>query len=164
MARRPARRVPTPPAEQKPQNRTAKKLLERLTAAEANVTIAVDDAWRQGRLGDQLWHAVNEWRGRVVRVRQEVVTAARLTGDAQQAALKQLRRRVDTIEDSSERIVESAFTGRLTPDDRLQDVTDRLDALDQAYEDLDGVEPQSTTDRIWSRLEVMRSKLPGRGS
>ena len=41
VARRPTKRVFARPAEPMPQNRTAKNLIERLAAAEANVNIAV---------------------------------------------------------------------------------------------------------------------------
>jgi len=147
-----------------PGDRAARKLTERLADAETNVTITVDDAWRQGRLGDQLWNAVYEWRARVTRVRQEVATASRLTGDARQVALKQLRRRVEAIEEAAERIVEVAFTGRLTPDDRLQEVVERLDALDQAYNEVDELDPSFTPRWVRSRLKAFRANLPGGGT
>lgn len=165
MARRqPAKRGGTPPADQTSADRTARRLIGRITAAEANVAIAVEDAQERGALGDQLSRAVIQWKGEAVRVRREVMTASRLTGDAHRAALKQLRRRVSAIEEVARRIVENAFTERLAPDDQLREVSESLDSLEWAYDELDRIDSPTVMRRVRFRLTSLRPGRSDRGS
>lgn len=141
-------------------SRVARKLIDRLDTAEANVAIATEDAQRRGRMGGHLGHAVTAWRTEADRLRHEVRVASRLTGPARRGAYKRLRPQVDAVEEVAERIVESAFTERLTPPSPLRDVADSLDALDRAYEELDGLADTPKEGGIAGRLSRGRSRKP----
>lgn len=162
MARRvpPAKKVVATSAKVDDPSRVARKLIDRLDAAEANVAIATEDAQHRGRMGGQLGRAVTARRTEVDRLRHEVRVASRLTGPTRRGAYKRLRPQVDAVEEVADRIVESAFTERLTPPSALRDVADSLDALDRAYEELDGHTESPKPTGITGRLNPRRTRKP----
>ena len=129
--------------ELKKKDRTpAGRLTERVREARANVTTAMTAAAQRGPILRQLEQSATDWKTEATRLDGEIRVARQLTGDPQKLALKKLKARLEPLEEVANRIVETAFTDGLTTKsaelDRLQDAAERLEALDRAYEELEG--------------------------
>ena len=116
------------------------KQAKRLTQAAHDVGVAIDEAARQQHLTPQLEEAVRMWRVEAARLRHELVVASRLSGSTQRTRLKRVKPHVDNEVTMAQRIVDSAFAGRLQATDPLRDIADQLDALNQAYAEIDAID------------------------
>lgn len=122
-------------------SRRGARLVERVADAATNVTTAMAGAADRGSLPHQLEQAAADWTAEATRIDRDLGVAEQLTGDAHKQALRALAVRVDQLEQVAARLVDTAFLDALTPanpdDDRLQHAVERIEALEQAYRDLD---------------------------
>ena len=132
-------------------SRRGARIDERVRAASNNVTTAMAGATDRGPRAHQLQRAVEEWTAEAEQVRRDLDIAERLTGDAHKQALQKLSSRADQLCTVAARIVETAFLGSLLPSDPeldgLRRAAERIDALEQAYRELDGTADRA---RVWS--------------
>jgi hypothetical protein len=146
-------------------SRRGARLDERVRDATTNVTTAMAGAADRGPLPHQVEQAAEEWTTEATRVVRDLRVAERLTGDAHKQALRALRSRVDELERVAGRIVDTAFLAPLTPSpdvDRLLHAVERIEALEQAYRELDDLEHRGWTVATRASTVRLRVRVPDR--
>ena len=127
------------------------RLYRRLLSAIASGDDAVNKAWQDDTVTDQIGRAMGELRRQAVAITKHLVVASRLPLVKRQNALRPLRSQVDEVERLGARIGTSAAHARGHRDinERLNEVSACLDALDEARRDAEGDLP--TEARSWLR-------------
>ena len=137
---------------------SAARLYRRLLVAVASGNDAVNKAWKDGVATEQLGGALTELRRQAVGITEYLVVASRLPLVKRQSAFRPLRSQVDEVERLGARIGTSAASacGHKEINERLKDVSTRLDSLDEARLEAEGELPTELRSRLRRTLDGLR--------
>lgn len=140
------------------------RLYRRLLRAIASGDDAVDQVWQDGTAAEQLSGALDDLRSQAVAITEHLVVVAHLPFAKRQNALRPLRSQVDDVEILAARIRRSAVhaRGHKEINGGLEEVKDRLDALDKAREEAFGDLPDEDRRRLRRAVETFRKRARAR--
>lgn len=137
---------------------SAARLYRRLLSAVASGADAIDKAGQEDTATEQLEGALSELRRQAIAITEHLVVASRLPLVKRQSAFRPLRSQVDEVERLGARIGQSAAhaRGHKAINERLNDVSTRLDALDDARQEAEGGLPNEERSRLRRTLHALR--------